>query len=179
MPMPECRYYDSFTITGQRYDRVGERPYTRKRDGQQTTVAVWQAPCRECGEPFQFFRTDKPVPIGPPRRCKACVAIAREARARAIERLDENGKFQRYKELPTFRDESGVILPAWLAGENGHPAPRPASHAGAEPPSATRHRAEANPPVAPPHPPRGHGAKSRDVTETATMTPAKGVFTDR
>jgi len=39
------------TKTGRTFRRVGTRPHTRK-DRSETTLAVWETTCSECGEPF-------------------------------------------------------------------------------------------------------------------------------
>lgn len=41
-----------------RFTRTGEAPYTRK-DGTQTTLAVWEASCVDCGE---LFEVKTPLP---------------------------------------------------------------------------------------------------------------------
>lgn len=53
---------------GQTYQRVGEEPYRRKRDGVTTTLAVWLSECAECGRTFQF-KTPNGGTFAPNRRC--------------------------------------------------------------------------------------------------------------
>jgi hypothetical protein len=37
---------------GQRYELVAFVPYTRRRDGEEVELAIWQSHCKQCGEPF-------------------------------------------------------------------------------------------------------------------------------
>lgn len=103
---PACRWFDAFELEGQRYERIGEQPYTR-RDGQLTAVAVWQAICRVCEQPWQFIRTDRPVPSGPPRQCRSCAAKAREAKARE----NQTGQYNPSKRLTSV---TAPYVPAWM-----------------------------------------------------------------
>jgi hypothetical protein len=40
-------------VQQQRFECVGLRPH-RTRDGRDVQLAVWQAPCADCGAPFQL-----------------------------------------------------------------------------------------------------------------------------
>ena len=127
------RWFDSFVYDGQAYERTGDQPYTR-RDGQQTTVCVWQSVCRVCHEPWQFIRTDKPAPGNPPRQCRSCAAKVREAKAKEMQtgRYNITSKTDRYRRAPRLTSETAPFVPAWLAGETGHPAPRTEGPAGSQ-----------------------------------------------
>lgn len=157
MSPPAFKWFDAFELDGQRYERIGEEPYTR-RDGRMTTVALWQSICRACHQPWQFIRSDKPVPTGPPRQCKSCAAKQREAKAR----LNQTGQYSKPNALPSV---SAPFIPAWMtdAIETEHEAPHaaPLAPIAAVEPLAAAQSA----PVRPPNP--SSGGKR------------KGVFTDR
>ena len=161
MPTPVGRYFDAFEIGAQRYIRVGEQPYTRKRDGQQTTLALWQAPCVDCGETFTIPATNRPVPLAPQRRCRPCAELARQARA----------------EVPYSASTSTVTYGApfggrMAQGETGHPAPRPDAPAAAIPLCDASAPPQAHPAVRPSKP-RQTGATKRAATDK------RSAFTDR
>ena len=161
MPTPVGRYFDAFEIGAQRYTRVGEQPYTRKRDGQQTTLALWQAPCVDCGETFTIPATNRPVPLAPQRRCRPCAELARQARA----------------EVPYSASTSTVTYGApfggrMAQGETGRPAPRTEAPAGSQDVLQGAPAANVAPAVRP--------SKARQTGATKrAATDKRSAFTDR
>jgi hypothetical protein len=60
-------------FNGQRYECEAIEPYTRK-DGVQSSVALWATRCATCGQPFTAKMSvghwDHPAFTGPVRRCR-------------------------------------------------------------------------------------------------------------
>ena len=153
-----ARYYDDFSLEGQRYVRIGERAYTRKRDGQQTTLAVWQATCRECGETFLLPSATRPVPVNPNRRCPPCVQAAREARAQETYTLPNR-----------IASPTAPFAADYVPSEAEHATPRPAA------PPVAAHVSDARAAVPPSQPPQTPSRRARQSDKAGKA----GVFTDR
>lgn len=72
---------------GQRYECEAIEPYTRK-DGTQSSVALWTSHCATCGQPFTakmaVGQWDHPSFSGPVRRCRE--------HAKAGSRVDHEGR---------------------------------------------------------------------------------------
>jgi hypothetical protein len=121
------RWFDAFETEGQRYERIGERSYTRKRDGQQTTLAVWQSHCVDCGAAFTVDGSHKPVPVRVTRRCRACI----DANRATVEANRQDGLKPVYRTSGRFPSPSAPFVPAYdAATETGHAAPRTEAPAG-------------------------------------------------
>lgn len=56
---------------GQTYRLIRIDPYTRK-DGVETTIAIWSSRCHRCGQPFECTTSSNPTRFKPPRRCQEC-----------------------------------------------------------------------------------------------------------
>lgn len=54
---------------GQVYRLVELRPYTR-RNGTETTLAVWRSCCAKCGDEFELITPTEASKFSPNRRCK-------------------------------------------------------------------------------------------------------------
>ena len=147
------RAYDAFELDGQRYERVGERPYTRQ-DGRLSILVTWQANCRECGQPFTVDRIDKPVLMQPIRRCQPCI--------------NANPPPQLTARIRNRANRHPYAADTPVNGEVGHSAPR------TEQP-APRLPSPELPAVAPPQA-RQQPGRQRQSAPPAT---GKGVFTDR
>jgi hypothetical protein len=54
---------------GQRYTCVAIEPYTRRRDGASSYLAVWHSKCAQCGALFSYRSPRRVVRFQPNRRC--------------------------------------------------------------------------------------------------------------
>lgn len=66
-------------LDGQSYEMRGTEPYTRK-DGEQTTLIVWETVCPDCQSPFEVRSTVKSN--GLTRRCKSCAKVGKPVKGR-------------------------------------------------------------------------------------------------
>jgi hypothetical protein len=61
-------HHDSRIYDGQHYELVRQEPYTRRRDGTLTALAVWRSHCALCGEPFELRTPANSTRFTPNRR---------------------------------------------------------------------------------------------------------------
>jgi hypothetical protein len=72
-PFPEPRVYK-----GQLYRPLTTKPHTC-RDGRETILAIWEAECATCGEPFTSSTPLHSPKFQPSRRCKIHKQPGRDA----------------------------------------------------------------------------------------------------
>ena len=163
------RWHDAFETAGQRYVRIGERPYVRKKDGQQTMLAIWQSDCIDCGQPFTTDQSSKPCPAKVPRRCRRCIDANRIAKvATRIPNVSTG-----YTQSIPFPSPSAPFVPAYdMQGETGHPAPHTEGPAGSQDVLQGAPAANVAPAVRP--------SKARQTSATKrAATDKRSAFTDR
>ena len=163
------RWFDAFETEGQRYERIGERSYSRKRDGQQTTVAIWQSHCIDCAEVFTLLGSHKPVPVRVTRRCRVCI----DANRASLEVNRQAGLEPVYRTSGRFPSPSAPFTPAYDADPGtGHPTPHPDAPAGSQDVLQGAPAASIAPAVRPSKA-RQTGATKRSATDK------RSAFTDR
>jgi hypothetical protein len=94
---------------GQRYECEALEPYTRK-DGTQTTVALWATHCATCGQPFvikmAIGQWDWPSFRGPVRRCRE--HAKKGARVRTEGRATKNLRILKMSMAAAHPDHGGT-----------------------------------------------------------------------
>ena len=133
------RAYDAFELDGQRYERIGERTYTRQ-DGRLSILSTSRA---QVGIIAGGGRIDKPVLMQPIRRCQPCINANPPPQLTA--RIRNRANRHPYAADTPVNGETGHSAP-----RTEQPAPRlpPSEQAAVAPPQSRGRSRQSAPPAA-------------------------------
>lgn len=67
-----ARSYSTFSIDGQAFERISEEAH-KTQGGRIAVITTWRSQCADCDAAFDQTSPQKPGPMTPTRRCRACV----------------------------------------------------------------------------------------------------------